>query len=200
MGLAELMEMIKKLSPEELEELKGCLIAGGKVDEQKDGNVEASEETASEEQTIDKVKEESLPNEEGESASEEETAKEEEIPTEEVKPDEENASDEGEETETESEESTDDDDIPEMIHGTPIEEVDTVDDDASIVAETGEKLPIDYEQVVEGLNAKIAALEAENTNLKNKVNGAFGYSAKPAVPAKVNRLYDECEDVHFSKN
>ena len=57
----------------------------------------------------------------------------------------------------------------------------------------------DYQKIIESLNAKITALEEENSKLKNKVEGAFGYSAKTSEPAKVNRLYDDAIDVHFHK-
>ena len=49
-------------------------------------------------------------------------------------------------------------------------------------------------------NEIIAALEAENASLRNKYEGAFGFSAKPTIPAKANSLYDDAiDDVHFHK-
>lgn len=103
-----------------------------------------------------------------------------------------------EEEQTPSEEPQQDD-IPSMQKGEA-----AVDEEAeaipnSLVAETGEELPVDYEQIIEAQNAKIAALQAENASLKTKVEGAFGYSAKPANSVKVNRLYDDAVDVHFRK-
>lgn len=98
--------------------------------------------------------------------------------------------------------AADEDDIPMMKKGmeAPVADDDVVPTSDNITAETGEELPVDYEQIVEGLNAKIAALQAENASLKNKYEGAFGFSAKPSVPGKVNPLYDDAiDDVHFRK-
>lgn len=211
--LAELKEKVKKLSPEELEELKVFLTNDGVEAEdtkkEETPNVEPATEPAEEEKTEEATSEEKAedkvegtestieaPETEEKPAEAEETTPAEEEPT-----TEETSENEGKEEATEPEQTAEEDDnIPPMIKGEPVGvgEADTV-DDGSITAETGETLPIDYEQIVEGLNAKIAALEAENASLKNKVNGAFGYSAKPSAPAKVNRLYDECADVHFHK-
>ena len=98
--------------------------------------------------------------------------------------------------------AADEDDIPMMKKGmeAPMADDDVVPTSDNITAETGEEIPVDYEQIVEGLNAKIAALQAENASLKNKYEGAFGFSAKPSVPGKVNPLYDDAiDDVHFRK-
>ena len=70
---------------------------------------------------------------------------------------------------------------------------------ANITADDGKELPIDYDQVIDGLKAKNMALEAENTRLKAKLEGAFGFSAKASAPAKVNRLYDDCSDIQIHK-
>ena len=68
------------------------------------------------------------------------------------------------------------------------------------VADTdGNAMPVDYEAIIEGLNAKNLALEAENKRLKAMTEGAFGFSAKPQAPVKVNRLYDDCADIKFRK-
>ena len=112
-----------------------------------------------------------------------------------------------------SEETTstppEDDDIPMMKKGmdTSMEDEDVVPQSDNITADDGTEIPVDYQQIIEGLNAKNAALEAENTSLKaenaglkNKYEGAFGFSAKPSMPAKVNSLYDDAiDDVHFHK-
>jgi len=65
--------------------------------------------------------------------------------------------------------------------------------------ETGEELPVDFEQIIEAQQAKITALQAENAKLKTRVEGAFGYSAKPAGSVKVNKLYDDALDLSFHK-
>lgn len=207
--LAELKEKLKELSPEELEQFKAFLTTDEEsAEETKEHTTETKEEekteesTTSEEKAEDNVKEETNAPIEEVTKTEEKPAKAGEItPAEEVPTTEENGETEGIKETTEPEQTAEeDDDIPQMTKGEPVGvgEADTV-DNSSVTAETGETLPIDYEQIVEGLNAKIAALEAENASLKNKVNGAFGYSAKPSAPAKVNRLYDECEDVHFHR-
>lgn len=201
--LAELKEKLKELSPEELEEFKTFVVTDEPKTEETEPVTETKEEDKEEqitdEKAEDNAKEETAPSEETQEAEEKpaeaaETTATEEVPTEEGKGENEGT----EEAVAEPQPETEDDDIPIMTKGAPAGEEDAV-DEGSITAETGETLPIDYEQIVEGLNAKIAALEAENASLKNKVNGAFGYSAKPATPAKVNRLYDECEDVHFHR-
>lgn len=207
--LAELKEKLKELSPEELEQFKAFLTTDEEsAEETKEPATETKEEektegsTSSEEKAEDNVKEEINASTEEVTETEEKPAEAgETTPAEEVPTTEENGEIEGIKETTEPEQTTEeDDDIPQMTKGEPVGvgETDTV-DNSSVTAETGETLPIDYEQIVEGLNAKIAALEAENASLKNKVNGAFGYSAKPSAPAKVNRLYDECEDVHFHR-
>ena len=70
---------------------------------------------------------------------------------------------------------------------------------ANVVADDGEELPVDYAQIIDGLKAKNMALEAENTRLKAKFEGAFGFSAKASAPAKVNRLYDDCDGIQMHK-
>lgn len=210
--LAELKEKIKTLSPEELEEFKNFLTADEskaeeaetKETEAPDAAVETKEEEkveeTSEEKAVETAEAETAPTEEAPETEEKPAEAAETTATEEVSTEEEKGENEGTEEAVEEPkpETPEEDDIPVMTKGVPAGEEDTV-DGGSVTAETGETLPIDYEQIVEGLNAKIAALEAENASLKNKVNGAFGYSAKPATPAKVNRLYDECEDVHFHR-
>lgn len=91
------------------------------------------------------------------------------------------------ESETSPEPSVDDDDALIMRRST----------DASaenITVDDGSEIPIDSQQIIDGLNAKIAALEAENASLKSRTDGAFGYSAKPTAPGKVNPLYDDAID------
>lgn len=65
----------------------------------------------------------------------------------------------------------------------------------NLEGEDGEKLPVDYSEIIEGLNAKNLALEAENKKLRAKVEGAFGLAGKPSGVAKVNPLYDDTSDI-----
>ncbi len=61
-------------------------------------------------------------------------------------------------------------------------------------------MPVDYQSIIDGLNAKIMALEAENKELKAKTDGAFGLVAKPGMAVKANSLYDDdVSDIHFKK-
>lgn len=62
---------------------------------------------------------------------------------------------------------------------------------ANVVDDNGEELPVDYNQIIDGLNAKILALESENKTLRAKCDGAFGLMSKPNANVKANRLYDE---------
>jgi len=67
------------------------------------------------------------------------------------------------------------------------------------VQDTDDDMPVDYQQIVDGLNAKILALEAENASLKAKTEGAFGLTPRPGEPVKVRSLYDDTSDIHFKK-
>lgn len=208
--LAELKEKLKELSPEELEELKAFIAEGEKTEEtaetEKTEEAAPTEEPKAEEKVADESSAAAEESAAPETAPEKEPAEETAETTEETKAEETPAEEpkgENEGTETAQQEPApttpdEDDDIPAMQKIAPTGGDDAV-DEGSITAETGETIPVDYEQIIEGLNAKIAALTAENASLKNKVDGAFGYSAKTTMPAKVNRLYDECEDVHIHK-
>ena len=66
--------------------------------------------------------------------------------------------------------------------------------------EQGEPVPVDYQDIIDGLNAKILALEAENMALRAKTEGAFGLASKSGDIVKVNPLYDnDTSDIHFQK-
>lgn len=71
-------------------------------------------------------------------------------------------------------------------------------EDADAAAEP----PADYQEIIDGLNAKNMALEAEIKQLKAKVEGAFGLTGKPAGFGKVNPLFDDdLSDIpHMRKN
>lgn len=76
------------------------------------------------------------------------------------------------------------DDIPEMRNEHAVEESD---------------MPVDYEAIIDSLNAKILALQAENQKLKAKTEGAFGYSSKIGGAVKHNCLYDDCDGLKMHK-
>ena len=83
---------------------------------------------------------------------------------------------------------------------TDVSEQSAQEQSAPLQDEEGEELPVDYQQIIEALIAKNMALEAENTKLKAKTEGAFGLSSKPGEFAKVNPLYDnDISDIHFKK-
>ena len=192
--LAELKEKLKELSPEELEELKTFLTDEGNTEEVSE--IEKTEEASQAEE----LKEEKVADESGNAANDESAALKTE-PTEETAPEaredlkaadetsiqskseeipEEMSKGKNEDTETAQQEPAQDDDIPAMQR-TALQGGDDAVGEGPITSETGEDIPVDYEQIVEGLNAKIAALTAENASLKNRVEGAFGYSAKTTI-------------------
>jgi len=61
--------------------------------------------------------------------------------------------------------------------------------------EQGGDMPIDYQQIIDGLNAKAMALETENKQLKAKLEGAFGLTSKPGAFTPVNNLYGDTTDI-----
>ena len=219
--LKELKELMKALSPEEVEELKAYLeesaeetpteeeampvaeepaqetpseeVADAPVEENAPAVEESGEET--EEPSEESAPEESTPAEE--TSEETETGEEEtaEEPVEEETPTEEEKVEEQEEVATIPEE----DDIPAMQRGIAESMEEPAEPAPNITAEDGGEIPVDYQQIIDGLNAKLAATEAENKMLKAKYEGAFGYSAKASVPTKVNRLFDDCSDIHIHK-
>lgn len=209
--LEELKGKLKELTPEELEELKAFLEADGDKAEETDTGDEPKTEETAEEPKADESVEKANSQEQGEGETEspvqdepktEETPAEtaETAPVEEVTTEEQENANNGviSDQSEPSQPAPADDDIPSMQKlSEPVSE--EAEQPAQITADTGETIPVDYEQVIEGLNAKVAALEAENASLKSKVDGAFGYSAKPSSPAKVNRLYDDCSDIHIHR-
>lgn len=86
--------------------------------------------------------------------------------------------------------------IPKMPNSEPIEEAEEVQEqEQPLQDEEGGEMPVDYSQIIDGLNAKIMALEAENKQLKAKVEGAFGLTGKPAGFTAVNKLYGDTSDI-----
>lgn len=220
--LEQLKAMLKELSPEEVEELKAFLNYDtedtptedtSKTDEAKDDDSEnttpAEEENApAEPSTETPADETSTPvDEPSPEAKEDEGAIDNSVPAQENAEDSNSEEQASEDTPTDESVPTDDsdEDVPMQKIGGDLADDDVV--DSSITAEDGEKLPVDYNQVIDGLQAKITALEAEknaleaeNTALKSKVEGAFGYSSKVSAPTKVNRLYDDAiDEIHMHR-
>ena len=206
MDIEQLKELLKSLSSEDLQNLKdyvGTLLSASDSKEE----VEESETSNSGEEIEAESADENATDEEASNVPVEDTKEAEEVQSEEMvqTPDNELKEEPGANTdesvkgiqEVEAQNEETEDDIPSMQKVVPTEV--SEDNSDEVVSDEGDSIPVDYEQIVEGLNAKIAALEAENANLKSKVDGAFGYSAKTSIPAKINRLYDDCSDVHFHK-
>lgn len=93
--------------------------------------------------------------------------------------------------------------IPDMAKSAPVPE-ETQEPTASPQTEVqppplqdteGGDMPIDYQQIIDGLNAKNLALETENKQLKAKIEGAFGLSSKPGAFGQVNPLYGDTTDI-----
>ena len=57
----------------------------------------------------------------------------------------------------------------------------------------------EYREIISSLNAKIDAQQEELRALKEKIEGAFGYSMKPSEGVKVNKLYDDCDGLVFHR-
>lgn len=209
--LEEIKAKLKDLSPEEMEELKALLLSDTSKEEEPKGNDEDSNKEPETKPDGDVPTEENT-DKDVPAVTPEETG-DESIPAEETTPndadsgngedlppkDEDTSKDEESNADEEQGQGTppiEDDDIPKMEKVTePTTDEDALPSSEQITADDGEKLPVDYAQIIDGLNAKVTALESENASLKAKVDGAFGYSAKPTVPVKNNRLYDDCSDI-----
>jgi len=177
MKIDKILKAIEGLSDEEKQQVTDAL--SGKEEQP----VEAVEE-------VETVETEEAPTEEVEEtpaeAIEEPTAEEADIQTE-AEPE---AIEEAEVTEAETEAEAPietPEPIPEMSNEEPAEQ--------PLQDEEGGEMPIDYSQIIDGLNAKIMALEAENKQLKAKVEGAFGLTGKPAGFTAVNKLYGDTSDI-----
>lgn len=213
--LEEIISKVKELTPEEKEQLKS-LITEDKTNEtlteepeQTPEPVEESadattEEVAPTEETTEPVEENSETDEsettEDVSAEEEKSDEPADNPDETVPSDEEPVMKKVDEDEGPTSEPTEEPE-PETSPEPPVDDEDALimrrSTDASaenITTDDGSEIPIDSQQIIDGLNAKIAALEAENASLKSRTDGAFGYSAKPTAPGKVNPLYDDAID------
>ena len=102
-----------------------------------------------------------------------------------------------------AETAPDTDPIPSMTQGKQTSDEPTDDMTTSTLSnEDSDPPPVDYQEIIDGLNAKNMALEAEIKQLKAKVEGAFGLAGKPAGFGKVNPLYDDdLSDIpHMRKN
>ncbi len=80
------------------------------------------------------------------------------------------------------------------------EQSDAQEPSEQIKDEQGETVPVDFQQIIDGLNAKILALETENSALKAKTEGAFGLTSRTGELVKNNPLYDDdTSEIHFKK-
>jgi hypothetical protein len=74
---------------------------------------------------------------------------------------------------------------------------------APVQADNGQPIPTDFESIIDGLNAKVAALESEKAILQakaEKVDAAFGYMARPPETVKMdNGLYDPTFNVKMHR-
>lgn len=187
--LEQIIDLLKGLSDEDIEKLKVSLKADAEnvsdkeelvnennVEEDNSEEIVESEENAeTDEEKQEKVEDEKVVDESEETESEEL----ENLNTEQLDPPQEEKSEE----------------IPTMQKSGQVEDNDIV---VPPQAEIEEDL-IEKEKIIEAQKAKIEALETENATLKSKVEGAFGYSSKASMPAKTNRLYDDCSDVHIHR-
>jgi hypothetical protein len=101
--------------------------------------------------------------------------------------------------------------IPPMVRGVPApEEADqapapdpVAPPPAPMQSDDGKPIPTDFDSIVSGQQARIAALESENAILRqkaDKVDAAFGYAARPAEPVRVdNGLYDPAFNVKMHR-
>lgn len=196
--LKVLKETISALSVEELAEIKKyleSLVSEGENTEETEGN--SNEDLSPNEDTVTEGKLDVVPNEQESESDETPTEEEKEKDNEEtLNQDEVSDSSEKETSDEESQgnhesaepNETDTEDIPIMEKGNLVR------------GEEEEEISApDYEEIIKGLNAKVEEQAEELRRLRDKVEGAFGYSAKSPIPAKTNRLYDNCEDIHFHK-
>ena len=196
--LEQLKKLLKDLSPKELEELKALLDTtlteegeSAKPEEVKESEEKVSSEELSR-QEVGNGDEEEKPDEEEPSQEDAEIQNSIKGPEAQEETAEDTASS------NDSAETPEMDDMPIMSKGAPqAEETGEVSTEA--VEADGEDIPVDFEQIIEAQNAKIAALEAENASLKSKVEGAFGYPSKISTPVKVNRLFDDCKDIYMHR-
>mgnify|MGYP000933571979 CR=1 FL=1 len=196
-GLFKEMEEIKALleaeDAEEASEEVSEVLENEPIEDENEvlNETEEVDEETGEEAEIETTEEEPEPVADEQQEEEQEPVSEEEVETPEDNAEEEPAMDEEKVVEEPAVQTMSD--IPTM-HKQGEETATNVTDD-----ETGEELPVDFEQIIEAQQAKITALQAENSKLKTKVEGAFGYSAKPAGSVKVNKLYDDALDLSFHK-
>lgn len=196
MKIEKILKAIKGLSDEEKQQVADALF--GK-EEQPVEAVEEVETVETEEAPTEEVEEtpaEAIEEPAGEPEMQTE-AEPEAIETEEAEPEAIEEAEVTEEAETEAEAPIETPEpIPEMSNSEPIEEAEEVQEqEQPLQDEEGGEMPIDYSQIIDGLNAKIMALEAENKQLKAKVEGAFGLTGKPAGFTAVNRLYGDTSDI-----
>ena len=181
MKIDKILKAIEGLSDEEKQQLADAL-------SDNEEKPEAEDETAETNKPAENETEEIKP------AVEEAADVAEETPAEEQAETAEEITEEATETPNEIAEKPDEEPIPEMSKGEIAEPVEEL-AEQPLQDEEGGEMPIDYSQIVDGLNAKVLALEAENKQLKAKVEGAFGLTGKPASFAAVNKLYSDTTDI-----
>ncbi len=192
MKLLQFIKLLRGLSDADIEKMQAML--------NDNSNAETEEDVKADSVEVEEEKQEDNPTEVVDSEESTETAEEEQKKVEEeqsanevVEPQEE----EIENTYAEQDEQlqAEEEEIPPMQKGVQEEREEVV-----VPAEEGiQDNQEEYKQIIDAQNAKISALEAENATLKNKVEGAFGYSSKVSIPVKTNKLYDDCSDVHIHR-
>lgn len=182
--------MLEKLAPQERQQLKSFLDGSDTTAEQSNDVrpeiAEVPEETAAKSDEV--VEEKTAADTETEKLTEDVPEKEAEI---------EGTDDEVLDEETAVEEpifQKSEDAAPEAEQPTESEQTERPTD------EQGETVPVDFQQIIDGLNAKIIALETENSALKAKTEGAFGLTSRTGELVKNNPLYDDdTSEIHFKK-
>lgn len=192
MKLLQFIKLLRGLSDADIEKMQTML--NDKSD------AETEEEVKTDSIEVDEEKQEDNPNEVVESEESTEIAEEEQKKVEEEQSTNEVVESQEEEivnTDTEQEEQpqVEEEEIPPMQKGVQEEKEEVV----VPAEEENQDNQEEYKQIIDAQNAKISALEAENATLKNKVEGAFGYSSKVSIPVKTNKLYDDCSDVHIHR-
>lgn len=180
MEIDQILIAIKSLSDADKEKIKAALESDALVESKS----EESNSESNEEATLElKSEEQNSANDTKEKNLSEQTQTEEVMAETAQAEVDENAEAEAKETKTEKEAESEEQTQPSS---------DVVEELAPpIINENGQELPMDFKEIIDGLNAKNLALEAEIKQLKAKLEGAFGLSSKPADFARTNPLFDD---------
>ena len=196
MELNEILEALKNLSVDDKAKIQEALTPAAEslddaqaADEQTDEAV-----TTAAEEVVEDIADDKAASADGEKPDYENTADDEKELVDAVKADE--TADKAVEAKTAEAAPVAEEPIPEMSRtAVAPDEAVAAAQAPPIQDEQGADLPVDYQQIIDGLNAKTLALEAENKQLKAKVEGAFGLTGKPGAFAAVNPLYSETSDI-----